>query len=289
MNPKYLKSVEYNIVEHCNLTCAGCDHASPVMGKTFIDIEAFRSDLLALKDKVAIGTFKLLGGEPTLHPKLLQFMEIVKLMPFIDKLCVITNGTALHKMDEAFFAHLDILQITFYPGVSVPMSRRALEEKRNQYGFQLDMEDKTRFRNTIIDFPNEDKALVEKIYASCELPKVYACHTIRGGKFYKCSPAAFTKDRLAKVGMYFSDQGDAISIHGEEFSPTSLQDYLQAQSPLPSCRFCLGTCGTFFDYYQVPRAELKVTKSVSASCPSGEVTDLIDLPYLHKRLASLKS
>src|SRR5688572_27287640 len=103
MQPLYLRSAEYNIVEHCNLRCAGCDHASPLLPKTFLSLVDFEKDLLALKHTARIGTFKLLGGESTLHPQIIQLILKVKSLDFTETVCVITNGTVLHKMDDRFW------------------------------------------------------------------------------------------------------------------------------------------------------------------------------------------
>jgi hypothetical protein len=41
-------SFDYNLTEHCNLSCCECDHASPLLPKKFASVEAFSRDLTAL-------------------------------------------------------------------------------------------------------------------------------------------------------------------------------------------------------------------------------------------------
>jgi organic radical activating enzyme len=285
MNRIKLKSAEYNIVEHCNLRCAGCDHASPVMAKTFIALKEFEDDLLAFSKYISVGTFKLLGGEATLHPEIIDFMKTAKSIGFSDKLCIITNGTALHKMEEEFWQLLDLLQVTFYPNVAVPISRTELIFKANKYGFELEMEDKARFRNTILDKKNENAELVKKVYTACELHNTYACHTIRHGKFYKCSPASFTDDRLNKIDVSHENENDFISLHSEHFSVSQIEKYMSDTEPMPSCAYCLGTCGTFFDHYQLPIEIIKKQRSVSVVSTDSDITTLIDFSHLNQRLS----
>ena len=66
----YLKNVEFPVVYHCHLNCAGCDHFSPLAEKYFMPTEVFEKDILRLKEltKGNMDAITLLGGEPLLHP-----------------------------------------------------------------------------------------------------------------------------------------------------------------------------------------------------------------------------
>ena len=46
-----IESLEYHIVDHCNLNCAGCSHFSPLAEHWFVDPEAFERDYDILKNK----------------------------------------------------------------------------------------------------------------------------------------------------------------------------------------------------------------------------------------------
>lgn len=47
--PAPLPHLDYNVTEHCNLTCVGCDHDSPNAPPKMVDLEVFRKDLIAFR------------------------------------------------------------------------------------------------------------------------------------------------------------------------------------------------------------------------------------------------
>src|SRR5215510_8441901 len=59
-----VQSLEVPVTQHCNLRCAACDHGSPLLGKSFLDLEQFAQDLTVLKWAIRTDEFKLVGGEP---------------------------------------------------------------------------------------------------------------------------------------------------------------------------------------------------------------------------------
>ena len=69
-----LFGVEYNLTEHCNLSCYQCDHASPLMPKKFASLADFERDIRAFAEAAHVEEFRLVGGEPLLHAELLEFV-----------------------------------------------------------------------------------------------------------------------------------------------------------------------------------------------------------------------
>src|SRR4030067_480702 len=71
-----LSYLEVQLVDHCNMNCSGCSHFSPLADKFFADIEQYDRDMKQLRQLVAnIMTFRLLGGEPLLHPHVSMFLD----------------------------------------------------------------------------------------------------------------------------------------------------------------------------------------------------------------------
>jgi hypothetical protein len=240
-----LRNLEINVTEHCNLRCKGCDHASPVLEKRFIDAGLLTRWLEPLRS-ARIGRLKFIGGEPTLHPRLLALIGVAREMGIADEIGVVTNGTMLHRMETAFWESIDFLQVTFYPGVRVRLTREKLAAKASAHGFRLTLTERNLFRYTVLREAIEDPKMVQRIYDRCELPRALGCHTLRDGRLFKCSPAAFSKDRL---GLAAHDDG------GLELSAvTNLEEevtaYLDDPRPLEACRYCLGTCGKDFAVVQ---------------------------------------
>ena len=72
-------TVEMHIVDHCNMNCNCCNHFSPLAEPWFISIEDFTLQIKELKENVSsVKSFILLGGEPTLHPYLLDLCKILR-------------------------------------------------------------------------------------------------------------------------------------------------------------------------------------------------------------------
>ena len=72
--------IEMHIVDHCNLNCKGCAHFSNICNNNMLDIDKYSKDLDKISRHFNVYYFRLLGGEPLLHPKL---KEIVKTISFL--------------------------------------------------------------------------------------------------------------------------------------------------------------------------------------------------------------
>ena len=88
--------LEIHIVDHCNLNCAGCNHFCPLAEPYYITPEYLKEQLEMVKEKIpSIKWLMLLGGEPTIHPQLLELCQIArKIFPDIP-VEILTNGKDL--------------------------------------------------------------------------------------------------------------------------------------------------------------------------------------------------
>ena len=103
---KHHFTLEYHLVDSCNLNCAGCSHYSSLVDKhTYRTVEEIINDLTLLKNKVGdnLCHLRLLGGEPLLHPQISECLnEIRKLFPNTN-LSLVTNGLLLKSMKQEFY------------------------------------------------------------------------------------------------------------------------------------------------------------------------------------------
>lgn len=96
MNVK-IKAIEYHLVDHCNLNCAGCTHFAPIAKKRYAFLEKFEENIIQLKKwNFTIHQFNLLGGEPLLHPRVKDFIVVAR-KHLNCKLTIKTNGILLTK------------------------------------------------------------------------------------------------------------------------------------------------------------------------------------------------
>src|SRR5687768_11507768 len=93
-------AIEFNLTEHCNLSCAHCDHSSLMLPKKFASLEQFTKDIEQLSKVMHAADFKFAGGEPLLHPDLLDFIRIARKNQIAERYVLITNGVLLHKAPD---------------------------------------------------------------------------------------------------------------------------------------------------------------------------------------------
>jgi hypothetical protein len=267
------KAAEYNVVEHCNLKCALCDHSSPLLPRKFADLESFRADLRVLSSVLHLDELKLLGGEPLLHPDLVSFLQVARESGLAERITLVTNGVLLHRADPKIFDWIDMLWISTYPGVKIRADLTALRKLAQERGFRLRLKAIAAFRQTALNSRNGNDALVSRIYRSCHLAHVWSCHTIHEGRYFKCSPAPFLQPRMALRGTAVDNRPrDGVAIHGNPMLRSDLERYLASAEPLEACFYCLGSVGREFPHRQLDRPGLLAERDAAHESP-GELID----------------
>ena len=115
--------LDVQVCDHCNLRCAGCLHFAPLAEKRFLDLTEYERDLERLSAIEGIGGYfdavVLMGGEPLLHPRVVELMRITRSHLPGERVSLCTNGLLLRSMDDAFWDALvecDVeLAISPYP------------------------------------------------------------------------------------------------------------------------------------------------------------------------------
>lgn len=143
------RKITMAITAHCNLRCTGCRYGRDFMPGAQMSLEMARS-VIADASAAGVGTLRLYGGEPLLHPDLPQ-MVASSLSAGISTY-VTTNGMLLEqKIDALFESGLRSLTIGYYGTgarydayVQRPEKYRRLERGiaavRQKYGDAVDMQ-----------------------------------------------------------------------------------------------------------------------------------------------------
>lgn len=254
-----VSAMEYNLTEHCNLSCYQCDHASPLVVKKFAALADFERDMRALSQAVHLGELRLVGGEPLLHPQLLEFFRVTRETGVADAIKVYTNGMLLHTMPDEFWAQTDKLWVSTYPKVRRRMSDDAIVAKCAEHGVRLELLPViTEFNRTCINNPVRDQALVRRIFSQCKMANEYSCFTIYDGMFFRCSVAPFTQKRLHLAGIEFpGNEVDGIPINGNPHLREDIEARLNSKEPLAACSYCLGSSGPMVPHRQMNRQGCK--------------------------------
>ena len=245
--------LEYSVVDHCNLRCAGCDHAAPHLTKRFADPEDFAADMDALSQHLHVRMLRLLGGEPLLHPQLNLFVQAARAAGIADSVMLWTNGLLLHKARRGLLESFDVVQVSLYPGVRVraDLSKLAGELEENSHT-RLNVVKVEKFQHQLLNDPIADRKVVRRTYLRCKEAHSWSCHTVHDGRYYKCPKASGLGPRLAGCGVKVSNcASDGVALHQNPQLAEELAAYLLSTVPLMACAWCLGTDGKSFSHHQL--------------------------------------
>jgi organic radical activating enzyme len=265
------RSVEVNLTAHCNLACYGCDHASPVHAEEYLSVEEFAKDLAALAPVYHVFEFLLTGGEPLLHPRLLDVIDTIRRSGVAEKITLMTNGVLLHKAPEALWSKIDKIGVSVYPGVNRKLDERQISDLAVRHGLLLWYKPTDTFTTKLLHGENRDPDLVQTIYSTCTLRT--SCHTIHKGRYFKCSPSPFLPDWLDRLGLDSKILArDGVPLRDNPDLHDQLTAYLRDEKPLAACSYCLGCVGRTVPLRQMNKAAAR--QWLSEKDP--EVRELID-------------
>lgn len=244
-----IRSLEINLTAHCNLKCYGCGRGSPALAEEFLSVEELRADLRALAKVLRVHEFKLAGGEPLLHPRLLEIIDTVRASGIANKITLITNGVRLHEADDALWQKIDEIWVSAYPGVRRRLSQQDILELGRKHGVVIEYNFMQSFTRRLLNTRNADPALVDDIFSTCY--QRGGCHSIYRGRYYQCASGAFIPKWLDRIGADGGDfSADGIAIHGGGLR-ARVDRYLAREDALNACNWCLGSIGSEFDNRQV--------------------------------------
>lgn len=97
---------EFPLTSHCNLNCQMCTVFSPIAEKTFLSMESFYKDISRMGSLFGSKNvwFRMVGGEPLLHPQIVDMMLLARKVLPNALISITTNGLLAKKMDDAFYA-----------------------------------------------------------------------------------------------------------------------------------------------------------------------------------------
>ncbi len=256
MKQLYIDRIEYDVVGHCNLRCYGCTHSSPFYNKYFVDVERFENDLRIIQKTVKTKYLKLLGGEPLMHGKILELINIAKSIGLSSGLIVTTNGLLLSRQPDEFWKAVDRVDLSYYPAMRHKIDLPKLKEKAARGGATLNVIDMGSFREPVVDYPIEDDNLIKDIFKTCVQAKF--CITISNGYIYKCATSPFIDAYLQQLDYNTSFKTtDGIPIENDGDMHGKIVDYLTSPEALGACRFCLGSVGKKFSHRLMTRDEVR--------------------------------
>jgi hypothetical protein len=205
--------LEVQVVDGCNLRCAHCSHDSPGKPLRAIDPAELAEDLArcALRPKV----IKLIGGEPTLHPRLGELVDVAAVHADVQ---LATNGLHSERWQPLLPKLANVL-ISSYPGA---------EYDGPSDDPKVVWWSTTHFRR---QFERHDDA--ERIYAECRIAHEWKCLILWDRRIFRCAPSKV-------LGARGVDPADKAGLR-------ALIKEMPAQ-----CSGCLGTSGERVPHMQLP-------------------------------------
>src|SRR5436190_24323002 len=89
--------LELHVTHACNLTCESCSHYSDHGHHGNLDPADADRWMAAWAGRIKVRQFNLLGGEPTIHPQLCEFIPLVRRHWPAAHVRITTNGFFLHR------------------------------------------------------------------------------------------------------------------------------------------------------------------------------------------------
>jgi hypothetical protein len=258
------RSLEVHITDHCNLRCEQCCSLSPFLPPWYEDPERLRRDFAAARRVLAPTFLKLVGGEPLLHPRLLDCLTVAREADLAGIVSITTNGLLAHKMPDRFWELLDHLTLSLYPRPRLTDEHLALiRDRAERFGVTLNVKVQDQFQQMTLDAPRTDEGETAEVFAACWLR--HRCHMVRDGWFFLCT-------RPPHFDTYFHMDGalsrqDGVFLHDGPGLVDELKAYLERVEPLQSCRLCVGGDGARFDHRQLTPLQVR-SRQAGAGAPA---------------------
>lgn len=225
--------LEIHIVDHCNLNCAGCNHFCPLAEPFYISLEDFKNQLIMVKEKIpSLKWLMLLGGEPTLHPQLLELCQIARqLFPKIE-IEILTNGkdlTSILKNKEEFIKlNIRITIATYNIKYNEDQIKEVLSMPLGEKSWGRES-----FTQTLVDV--EGKQDKEKsFFKNChhQLP----CFTLKNYKIYECPFAAHIEHFSKKFNINIPEIKNEDYLELKDLTLEKLEKFSYQAKNI--CKFC---------------------------------------------------
>lgn len=233
MKPE-LPYLELHLTDHCNLDCKGCGHFSPLAAPNFASIEQYRLDLSRLSQLFSnIRIIRLMGGEPLLHPEVIDFIAMTyRFFPHAN-IRFVTNGLLLTSVTDMFWIKCvetgTTIDLTLYP----PLRPRAeqLRSLCRSKGVPLNTTEVEHFVSIMNPSGSSDQA---SSYKTCQ-SKSIALPFLSNGRLYQCAEPALIH--------YFNDwfnydipADPGIDIHASFLSGHKILQRLD--NSITNCKYC---------------------------------------------------
>jgi len=235
-----LKNVIYSILTHCNLNCKGCSHFAPIVEKHLVSPDIIAKDLIQLASITGndIPLLDFIGGEPLLHPNLIDILADARSIFPNTAIKIVTNGILLPSQDEQFWLACNEnnieVAVTKYPiNLDFQKIEQTAKEYQVTYSYFGGTADVVKtMRKDPMDLQGKQEPRGN--FLNCGLSN--DCFILREGNIYPCAVIANSQyfNKRFNTDMRLSER-DYIDIY-----TVTAYDQLSSflSHPVPFCRYC---------------------------------------------------
>lgn len=233
-----LGNLEANLTRHCNNGCTSCNHGSPIAAPYTMPLDVLARDLVRLGEVAHFDFFCLQGGEPLLHPRIVDAMEIAINSGIADKCGILTNGKRLPYMTEGFWftaaTHKFEIRLSHYPNLPADVIPAA-RAKAEHYG--VDLRVSNEFESFLKMFTKHADG-GQAVWDGCPWKR---CYTVHEGYFYHCPIAAFFPGQFPEKFDVAPAMPEVDGYPLDVISESTFHNLILPKTrPLKSCEICTG-------------------------------------------------
>ena len=237
--------LDVQVCDHCNLRCAGCLHFAPLAEERFLDLDEYAHDLERLSAIEGIegyfGSIALMGGEPLLHPNIVDVVRTTRSRLPNEQIDLCTNGLLLKRMGVDFWdaiAECSVrIAISPYP---IKLDYEDLAGLVHSKGVQAEFagditgtaEGKMAFIRLALD--PEGKCDPLRSFTSCPFGGCFM--QLSRGAIWPCQVSALHGAFARRFGYEMRDEPEDSLALDAIGSADDIENF--RRRPHPMCRYC---------------------------------------------------
>lgn len=241
-----LSYFEVPITDICNLNCKGCLFASNIsQGTQHISLDIIKKDALRMSELFYdIPWIRILGGEPLMHPDIVEILKFYRKQFPESELDLCTNGLLIPKMPEEFWTCIKRERISIHISGYKPVYSLLdkIDEILKRQNIPYAILKREKFLKYYTDRPTND---MQKSFEKCIAS---GCHEVYKGKLSTCSAViAFEKfNSIFGTDYQIIENEDWFDIHNPELNAWDIKAKLE--SPSFACKYCSDSVQESFDW-----------------------------------------
>jgi len=243
----HLTNFVLNVCDHCNLRCKGCDHFACIADERFVPLESIQRDVFRMAELTngEVDYIGIMGGEPLLHPDIIEIMVAARQALPKTWIRVVTNGILLLNMSEDFWNCCRDNDITIvntkYP---INLKYEQIQETARAHGVKFEFYGNSgKVQKTSYKLPLDINGRQNPSRSFWRCFHVHSCMFVSDGKFYPCTMAPNIQHFNKKFGTNLEiTEDDYLDIYKVQ-NKNEIFEFLA--KPIPFCRYCMTDKRTF--------------------------------------------